>query len=44
MALPTDQQPSQVVPYEKSLLLQSRLMNGGESLRRSNRADSYVRR
>ena len=30
MALPTDQQPSQVVHTKKSLLLQTALMNGGE--------------
>ena len=30
MALPTDQQPSQVGTYEKILTIANRIMNGGE--------------
>ena len=39
MALPIDQQPSQLGTYEKILTIANRIMNGGEiTKRRSNRA------
>ena len=42
MALPIDQQPSQVGTYEKILTIANRIMNGGEITKEEAQAADFV--